>query len=204
MAADAEHAALRASSVTLTAHIGSSSDDPIGAKLTLAGSSGAKGTVTTHGFPFQVVRKGKAYYFRATDSFWRRQGGSRAVRLLGGRWIKGPEHKPGFRSFLRLTSMKSFFRVLEKKSFLADVGNGGLKTYRGRRVIALYGSGADGGDSFYFSAVGKPYPVAFVGTTKGQPITVRFTGWNRPVSIAPPKHPLDLSKLRSRAGSTQA
>jgi hypothetical protein len=196
--ADAKAAALHARSVHLTAH-GSSSDGPIAISLEFVGSSSAEGTVTYKGFPFRVVRKGKVYYFRATDAFWRRQGGSRAVRLLHGRWIKASDTTPGFRNFLRFTSMTTFLaQVFRKKPRPTELGNAGVKTHRGRRVVTLYGSGSESGDTFYVAAVGKPYPLAIIGKTKsGDSFAIRFSDWNRPASITTPRNALDLARLRT-------
>ncbi|HKN63681.1 MAG TPA: hypothetical protein VJV76_05045 [Gaiellaceae bacterium] len=196
--ADAKVAALGARSVHLTAHV-SSGEGPIAVSLTLVGSSAAEGTITYKGFPFRIVRKGRVLYFRATDAFWRHQGGSRAVRLLHGRWIKAAQTTPGFRKFPQFTDMTAFLaRIFRKKPRPTELGNAGVKSYRHQRVVALYGSGSESGDSFYVAAVGKPYPLAILGKTKdGQSFAVRFSDWNRPASIRPPKDALDLSKLKT-------
>ncbi len=47
----------------------------------------------------------------------------------------------------------------------------------------------------YVAATGKPYPVALVGGKKGQTGSIRFSDWNRHVSLSAPSGALDISQF---------
>lgn len=197
VAVDAKAAAVSARSVHVSGRVPSTSG-LIELNFTLAGTK-AKGTFAHNGQIFSIVRVGNVIYIRGNKAFWRHIGGSRAVAVLRGRWLKTPATNVHFRRLAGLTHVKGFVDLFLKKPMPNELGNGGVKTYRGQPVVALYETLRPFG-TFYVKSVGKPYPVAVVFSGKRQ-YTLSFGQWNQPVSVTAPKNAIDVSRLR---GTTRA
>ena len=54
---------------------------------------------------------------------------------------------------------------------------------------------ASDNSKLYVAATGKPYPVAIVGSKKGQSGAVTFDDWNKSVSLSAPSDALDISQF---------
>jgi hypothetical protein len=163
---------------------------PLVVDLQVAKPSSATGTVSLQGTNVKLVRIGNTVYVNGDRAFWTRFLGAAAAKRYAGRWLKTSASQSSFAGIARLTDINQFFNgttasrgTLEKK---------GTTTYNGQKVIAIVDNGK-GGATFYVAASGKPYPVAIVGGTGSKAGAIRFSDWNQPVSVSPPKGAKPLS-----------
>ena len=188
--ADAEAAATNASSAHISGDI-TSGGTPITVDLTTARGKGGKGSMSTNGLKFDLVRIGDTVYVRGSDAFYKHFAGAAVAQLLHNRWLKGSATHGRLKSLAELTNLRSLFAHIS-----ADPGkivNDGKTTYEGQQVVALRSVGDD--SKLYVAATGKPYPVAIVGNKNGQSGAVTFGDWNKPVSLSAPSDALDISQF---------
>ena len=188
--ADAKAAATNASSARVSGSI-SSGGTPITLDLSMARGKGAKGSMSTNGLKFDLVRIGDAAYIHGSDAFWQHYGGAAVAQLLHGRWVKASVSEPRFASLAPLTSISALFAQVS--SHHGKLANDGKTDYKGQQVVAIRDTSDD--SKLYVAATGKPYPVAIVGGKKGQSGTVTFGDWNNGVSLSVPKDAIDISQL---------
>ncbi|HKC77679.1 MAG TPA: hypothetical protein VKB70_04750, partial [Gaiellaceae bacterium] len=158
--------------------------------LDTARGKGAKGSLTTNGLQFNLVRIGAKAYVHGSDAFWKHYAGAAIAQLLHNRWVVVPILQPRFHSIAPLTSIGLLFARISSGHKLV---NDGKTTYKGERVVAI----RDMSDSskLYVAATGTPYPVAIVGGKKGQSGTITFSDWNAHVSLSAPGGAIAISKL---------
>jgi hypothetical protein len=186
---DADAAARTASSVHVSGTI-SSNGTPIVLDLTMTHSKGAKGSMSTNGLKFDLVRIGDTLYIRGSDAFYRQFAGP-AARLLHGKWLKGSATHSRLSSLVPLTNIDALFAKIA--SGHGKLANDGKKTYKGRQVVELRDT--SDGSKLLVAATGKPYPVAITGGNKGQSGTILFDRWNDSVSLSAPSNAIDISRL---------
>src|SRR5690349_8919126 len=85
--ADARAAATNASSTHVSGSI-VSSGTPIKLDLSMVSGKGAKGSMSTNGLSFNLVRVGDTLYIRGTDEFYKHFAGAAVAQLLHGKWLK--------------------------------------------------------------------------------------------------------------------
>jgi hypothetical protein len=188
--ADAEAAATNASSAHISGSI-TSSGTPITVDLSTARGKGGKGSMSTNGLKFDLVRIGDTVYVRGSDAFYKHFAGAAVAQLLHDKWLKGSATHGRLKSLAALTNLRTLFARIN-----ADPGkivNDGKVTYKGRQAVALRSPGD--GSKLYVAATGKPYPVAIVGNKKGRSGAVTFDDWNKPVSLSAPSDALDISQF---------
>ena len=188
--ADANAAATSASSTHISGRV-VSSGTPITLDLDIARGKGAKGSMSTNGLSFDLVRIGNTAYIRGSDAFYRHYAGAGIARLLHGKWLKASIVKGRFRSLAPLTSVNLLFAGISAHH--GKLVNEGAKTYRGQSVVEIRDTSDN--SKLYVAATGKPYPVALVGGSKEQRGAITFDNWNEPVSLSAPKDAIDLSQL---------
>lgn len=188
--ADAKAAATKASSAHVSGNI-SSGGTPITLDLTTARGKGAKGSMSTGGLKFDLVRIGDAAYIHGSDAFWRHFGGAAVAQLLHGRWVKASVTEPRFASLAPLTSIGALFAQVSAHH--GKLVNDGKKNYKSQQVVAIRDTSDN--SKLYVAATGKPYPVAIVGGRNGQSGTITFDDWNNGVSLSAPKDAIDISQL---------
>lgn len=187
--ADAKAAADSASSAHVSGSI-SSGGTPITIDLTM-GKSKAKGSMSTSGLAFDLVRVGDTAYIRGSDDFYKHYAGAAIAQLLHGKWLKTPTAGGRFGSLAALTSISQLFgKVAANHGKLA---NDGKTTFKGQQVVEIRDTSDN--SKLYVAATGKPYPVAIVGTKKGRSGTISFDNWNESFSVSAPKGAIDISKL---------
>jgi hypothetical protein len=188
--ADARATATAASSAHVSGSI-VSSGTPITVDLSMARDKGAKGSMTTTGLQFDLVRIGDTAYIHGSDEFWQHFAGGAIAQLLHGRWIKASVVQGRFRSLAPLTDLGLLLaRVASSHGKLV---NDGKTTYKGQPVVAIRDT--SDGSKLFVAATGKPYPVAITGGGKGRSGTIAFGRWNEPVSLTAPKGAIDISQL---------
>lgn len=132
------------------------------------------------------VRDGRRLYLRSAPSFWTaidKQRGSTLAKLTAGKWLLLPPF------LARLTPAPTPSRRLDQVLQLAGTFlNYGDTTYNGQTVIRL----GTGTANLYLRPSRPDYPVAFV-DDDGTRFT--FDHWNAPLSVAAPRHAIDLAKF---------
>lgn len=188
--ADANAAASSASSAHVSGNI-RSSGTPITLDLTTVRGKGAKGSMSTNGLSFDLVRVGDTLYVRGSDAFLKHFAGAAVAQLLHGKWLKGPATRGRFRSLGPLTSLGALFAGVSAHH--GKLSNDGQTTFKGEQVVAIRDTSDN--SKLYVAATGKPYPIAIVGGKGKESGTITFGDWNKPVSLSPPSGALDLSQF---------
>jgi hypothetical protein len=167
-----------------------SNGTPIKLDLSMANGQ-AKGTMSTSGLSFDLVRIGNTAYIKGSDDFYKHFAGPAIAQLLHGKWLQASITSGRFASFEPLTNVRLLFdKVASKHGKLA---NDGAKTFEGHKVVEIRDTSDN--SKLYVSATGKAYPVAIVGGKKGQTGTIAFSDWDKPLSVSAPKDAIDISKL---------
>ena len=187
--ADAKAAADGASSAHVSGSI-SSAGTPITIDLSMGGGK-AKGSMSTNGLEFDLVRIGETAYIKGSDDFYKHFAGAAVAQLLHGKWLKASIVSGRYASLAPLTSISVLFgKVASNHGKLA---NDGSKTFNGQKVVEIRDTSDN--SKLYVAATGKPYPVAIVGGKKNQSGTINFDDWNKSLSVSAPKSAFDISKL---------
>jgi hypothetical protein len=187
--ADADAAATSASSVHVAGKV-SSNGTPIVLDLSMTHSKRAKGSMSTNGVKFDLVRIADALYIRGSDAFYKRFAGP-AAQLLHGKWVKASATKGPLSTLAPLTDIHALFARIEAGHGTLD--NDGKKSYKGRQVVEIRDTSDN--SRLLVSATGTPYPIAIAGGKKSQSGTITFGDWNVRVSVSPPNGVVDISEL---------
>ena len=188
--ADAKAAATSASSAHVSGSI-KSGGTPITLDLTTARNKGAKGSMSTSGLKFDLVRIGDTLYIRGSDEFYKHFAGAGVAQLLHGKWLKAPVTRGDLKSLAPLTSIGALFTGIS--SHHGKLANDGKTTYKGQDVVTVRDT--SDGSKLYVAATGKPYPVAIAGGKGSQSGTITFDDWNKSVSLSAPSHAIDIGQL---------
>ena len=188
--ADAKSAATNASSAHVSGSI-QSEGTPITLDLSTARGKGAKGSMSTGGLKFDLVRIGDTLYIRGSDEFLKHFAGGAVAQLLHDKWLKASATHGRLKSLAPLTSLGALFSGVSAQH--GKLVNDGKSTYKGADVVVI----RDKSDSskLYVAATGKPYPVAIVGGKKGESGTITFGDWNKSVSLSAPDGAIDISQF---------
>ena len=190
--ADAKRAATSASSMHISGHI-VSGGTPLTLDLSLARGKGAKGSMSTNGLSFDLVRIGNTLYIRGSDAFYKHFAGPPVAQLLHGKWLKAPATHGQVAELAPVTSAAGLFGKVASSH--GKLTNAGETTYHGQKVVEI--RDVSDNSKLYVAATGTPYPVALIGGKAAQSGVITFDRWNEPVSLSAPKDALDISKLGS-------
>jgi hypothetical protein len=188
--ANTKAAATSASSAHVSGSI-VSGGTPIKLDLTMARDKGAKGSMSTNGLSFNLVRIGDTLYIQGTDEFYKHFAGAAVAQLLHGRWLKASATQGQLKSLAPLTNIGALFAGISANH--GKLENKGATAFQGQRVVEIRDTSDN--SKLYVAATGKPYPVAIVGGKKNQSGTISFDDWNAGVSLSAPKNALDISQL---------
>jgi len=188
--ADAKAAATRARSAHVAGSL-KSGGTPITLDVSTARGKGAKGSMSTNGLSFDMVRIGDTLYVRGSDDFYKHFAGAVVAHLLHGKWLKGSATHGRLTSLAPLTSLGGLFAVISSQH--GKLANDGATTYKGTKVVAVRDTSDN--SKLYVAATGKPYPVAIVGGKKGQSGAITFDDWNKSVSLSAPSDAVDISQF---------
>jgi hypothetical protein len=191
---EAKAAADSASSVHVSGSV-KSAGSPVTLDLNLASGKGGKGELSQGGFTFKLILVGDTAYISGSSTFYKHLGGTAAVQLLAGKWLKVPVSTGEFASFSSLTDMRKLIDTT-----LASHGTlqkGATSTVGGQPAIAV--TDATKGGTLYVATTGKPYPLQISkgGSESG---TISFGDWNAPVTIEAPANSVNLSELKGLSG----
>ena len=187
--ADAKAAATSASSAHVSGSI-NAGGTPTTLDLTTARNRGAKGSMSTNGLKFDLVRIGNTVYIRGSDEFYKHFAGAAVAQLLHGKWLKAPATRGRLKSIAPLTSIGALFAGISSRH--GKLANDGTTSYKGQDVVAVRDT--SDGSKLYVAATGKPYPVAIVGG-KNQSGTITFGDWNKSVSLSAPSDAIDIGQF---------
>jgi hypothetical protein len=187
--ADATAAANSATSAHVSGSI-SSGGTPITIDLTM-GRGKAKGSMSTSGLEFDLIRVGNTAYIQGSDDFYKHFAGAAVAQLLHGKWLKASIVSGRYASLAPLTSISDLFGKVASNH--GKLTNAGAKTYNGQKVVEIRDKSDN--SKLYVAATGKPYPMAIVGGKKNQSGTISFDNWNKSFSVSAPKGAIDISKL---------
>jgi hypothetical protein len=188
--ANARAAATNAS----TAHVSGSivsGGTPIRLDLSTARGKGAKGSMSTSGLSFDLVRIGDTLYIQGTDAFYKHFAGAAVAQLLHGKWLKASATQGRLESLGALTNIGTLFAGISANH--GKLENKGATAFQGQRVVEIRDTSDN--SKLYVAATGKPYPVAIVGGKQNQSGTITFGDWNEHVSLSAPKNAFDISQL---------
>ena len=188
--ADTKAAATSARSAHVSGNI-AASGMRITLNLDMLRGKGAKGSMSTNGLQFDVVRIGNAAYIRGSDAFYKHFAGAGIAQLLHDKWLKASIVQGRFSSLAPLTSIDLLFAKVSSSH--GKLANDGKTTYKGQEVVAIRDTSDN--SKLFVAATGKPYPVAIVGGKKSQSGAITFDDWNESVSLSAPKNAIDISQL---------
>jgi hypothetical protein len=188
--ADAKAAATNAASAHVSGSI-RSNGSPITLDLTTVRGKGAKGSMSTNGLSFDLVRIGDTLYIRGSDAFYKHFAGAAVAQLLHGKWLKAPAANGRLRSLTPLTSLGALFAGISSRH--GKLANDGKTTYKGDSVVAIRDTSDN--SKLYVAATGKPYPIAIVGGKKTESGTITFDDWNKSMSLSAPSDAIDISQF---------
>jgi len=188
--ADAKAAATSASSAHVSGSI-KSGDTPITLDLTTARDKGAKGSMSTSGLTFDLIRVGDTLYIKGSDDFYKHFAGAAVAQLLHGKWLKASATHGRLQSLAPLTNIGALFAGISSQH--GKLANDGKTTYKGQDVVAIQDT--SDGSKLYVAATGKPYPVAIVGGKASQSGTITFDDWNKSVSLSAPSGAIDIGQF---------
>jgi len=186
--ADAQKAAVGASSVHVTGHI-TDNGTPLAIDLTLLKDKKGKGNLSEQGLKFDVIRIGDTVYIRGSDAFLKQFAGAGAAALLHGEWLKGSATKSQFAALAPLTDESQLFKAALGQH--GKLANKGETTFQGQKVVEIVDTTQGG--KLYVAAAGAPLPVALRGSK--QQGSVNFSDWNADATVEAPKGAVDLSQF---------
>src|SRR5262249_47696298 len=160
--ANARAAATSASSAHVSGSV-QSGGTPITLDLSTVRGKGAKGSMSTNGLQFDLVRVGDTGYIRGSDAFYEHFAGAAVAQLIRGKWLKAPVTHSRFHSLEPLTDLRLLLTGIS--SHHGKLVNEGATSYKGTQVVALRDKSDN--SKLYVAATGKPYPAAIVGGSKG-------------------------------------
>ena len=188
--ADVKAAATKAASAHVAGSI-VSNGTPIKLDLSTARGKGAKGSMSTNGLSFDLVRVGDTLYIKGSDEFYKHFAGAAVAQLLQGKWLKASATQGQLKSLAPLTNIGALFAGISANH--GKLASEGATTYKGQKVAEIRDTSDN--SKLYVAATGKPYPVAIVGGKQGESGTITFGDWNSDVSLSAPKDALDISQL---------
>jgi hypothetical protein len=167
-----------------------SGGSPITLDLTLLAGKGGGGQMAQNGLSFKLIEAGQVVYINGSDAFWRHVGGSSAVQLFHGKWLRAPANGQ-FASIASLTNVQTLFnKLLSNHGTLAK---GSTSTVAGQKAVAVIDTTRGG--TLYVATTGQPYPVEI--SKKGsQGGRIVFDRYNQSASLTAPANAIDISKLR--------
>lgn len=149
----------------------------LGIDLRLARDAGATGSITERGSTLRVIRTSDTVYVAGGPRLYSELGATpEAARLLAGRWLKASATRP---------SLAPVAAVTDQQQLLANVLDVSAAKLAGPRTVVL------GDPSGQLVVTGPHYPLALSTPTAH----LRFSDWNRPVTLTAPPRSIDTSRL---------
>jgi hypothetical protein len=159
--------------------------------LHLVDGTGATGSMSEGGLAFKLISVNNSAYVNGSPAFWKQFGGSAAVQLLQGRWLRAPAATGPFASFASLTDLHKLVAGLLTGH--GALTKGSTSTIDGQKVVALTDKTNQG--TLYVATTGKPYPIRIANGGSGGGGQLDFSDFNQPVTVKAPASSIDITKL---------
>jgi hypothetical protein len=130
--------------------------------LMIAGSEGGRGSVSTGGATFQLVRVGTDVYFQAPASFYEAQSGPEAAADLATKFVKATTEDPNFADLAAFTDLQALADELFSPD--GELEKTDVIELDGQQVLGLRDSD---GSVLYVAATGDPVPVRIAAVEEG-------------------------------------
>ncbi|MEP6598975.1 MAG: hypothetical protein ABJB98_05940 [Actinomycetota bacterium] len=121
-------------------------------------AAGSAGSVTLGGAKIELRSIGQTMYFRAPDSFWRKQLGGKAdvvLAVVSGKWIKTSPTDPRYADLGSFTSRQQFIDTLQ-----GDASAGQMVKTDGKTIDGVDCLGLKNADSILYLAKDTARPIA--------------------------------------------
>lgn len=167
---------------------------PITLDMNLIAGKGGRGQISENGLAFELIEVGNTVYIKGSPAFYKQIGGTAAVQLLAGKWLKAAATSSDFASISQLTNLRQLI-----DQTLADHGaltKGSTTTVNGQKVVGV--TDKSKGGTLYIAATGKPYPVEISKSGSGSG-SITFDRWNESVTLAAPANAIDIAQLQAAA-----
>jgi hypothetical protein len=187
IASEAQRAAASAATVHVIGSI-VHEGKPISLNVELVSDKGGMGRLAQGAGGLEVVHVDSDVYVNGGEAFYKDIVGTRAARLLSGRWLKASDASGDLAALSALTTLDSVVALT-----LANHGpltHAGMATIDGRRAVAVRDRAKAG--TLYVAATGTPYPIEVA-----QPGSrVVFDNWNKPVELSVPEGAVNLKQVQ--------
>ena len=182
-------------SVRVSGNVGSGhGQGAIHLDLHLVEGTGATGSMSENGLAFKLITVNDNAYVDGSPDFWKQFGGSAAVQLLQGRWLRAPADHGPFASFASLTDLHKLVSGLLTGH--GALTKGATSTIDGQKVIALTDKTNQG--TLYVATTGPPYPIQISGGGTSGAGKLDFSAFDRPVTVKAPASSIDITKLKKK------
>lgn len=166
--------------------------------LALAGDEGGRGSVSTSGVTFQIVRIGTDVYFQAPASFYEQQAGPEAAAALEGKFVKATTEDENFADLASFTNLQALADELFSPD--GELEKTDVIEIDGQQVLGLRDSD---GSVLYVAATGEPLPVRIAAVEEGATPApdavdtgqVDFQEYGEPVDLTPPANVIEASEV---------
>jgi hypothetical protein len=140
---------------------------------------------------FEAIRTGNTLYIKGNRRFNARLERRLGAKIPAGVWLKSSTSGP-LAQVSSLTNIKQELPLLLSGS--GKLMKGATTRIDGRPVIEVKQKRILSTVTLYVATTGEPYPVQLrkTGRETGQ---TTFSGWNKPVTVAPPANAVDISQL---------
>jgi hypothetical protein len=169
-----------------------SGGSPITLDMHLLSGKGGRGQLSENGLSFDLIQTGSTVYIKGSAAFYKHIGGTAAVQLLQGKWLKAPASSSDFASLSQLTDLHQL--VGQTLANHGSLSKGGTTTVNGQKVVGI--TDTSKGGTLYIATTGPAYPVQITkdGSSGGK---VSFDSWDKPVTIAAPANAIDVAQLQA-------
>jgi len=166
--------------------------------LAISGSEGGRGSVTTSGVTFAIVRIGTDVYFQAPAAIYEQQAGPEAAAQLEGKFVKATTDDPNFADLASFTNLDTLAEELFAPE--GELEKTDVTEVDGQQVLGLRDSD---GSVLYVAATGEPVPVRIAAQQEGATPApdapdrgqIDFTEYGEPVDLTPPADVVDAGAL---------
>ncbi|MEU5441391.1 hypothetical protein [Streptomyces griseofuscus] len=170
----------------------------------VAGKRNCLGTFGMGGGTGQVRWYDGYTYTKGDKKFWRESAAEAGVSsrqadavvgLLAGRWIRKPAGSPDVDDEFPFCDTAAMFTKDQSDSALK---RGADTDVNGTRGVTLTGKDGAATRTLVVATDGQPYDLRMSVAGGKEPQTVEFSGFNKPVTLAPPptKNVIDMNKLQ--------
>ena len=166
--------------------------------LAISGSEGGRGSVSSAGVTFQIVRIGTDVYFQAPAAFYEQQVGPEGAAQLAGKFVRSTTDNQDFADLASFTDLQALAEELFVPE--GELEKTDVIEIDGQQVLGLRDTD---GSVLYVAATGEPLPVRIAAVEEGKTPApdapdagqVDFREYGEPVDLTPPADVIDATEL---------